>query len=133
MDITQEHGTASFVITGYDDSAVIVNQTRYTNSMVIMPEKLITQWEPRGLNDLELHHLDEIADLTPGIVLLGTGPVLEFPDQAVLGYFLQRGIGIEVMDTAAACRTYNILMSEGRNVAAVILLMGTNPAPQLLP
>jgi uncharacterized protein len=122
MNITQEFGNASYVIRGYQSSAVIVNETSFTRSLIVMPQSLHTDWEPQSLEDLKESHLEQVAALGPDLVLLGTGKRLQFPDRAVQKFFLQRNIGIEFMDTAAACRTYNILMAEGRNIACVLLL-----------
>ncbi len=122
MNITQEFGNASYVIRGYQSNAVIVNETSFTRSLIVMPQSLHTDWEPQSLEDLKESHLEQVAALGPDLVLLGTGKRLQFPDRAVQIFFLQRNIGIEFMDTAAACRTYNILMAEGRNIACVLLL-----------
>jgi uncharacterized protein len=122
MNITQEFGNASYVIRGYLSNAVIVNGTSFTRSLIVMPQSLHADWEPQGLEDLKESHLEQVAALGPDLVLLGTGKRLQFPDRAVQIFFLQRNIGIEFMDTAAACRTYNILMAEGRNIACALLL-----------
>ena len=125
MNITQEFGDASYVIRGYQAGAVIVNETTYKHSLLVMPEHLNSDWEPQLLEDIAEKHLQQIVELGPEVVILGTGSHFQFPGGDVQRYFLQRGIGIEVMDTAAACRTYNILMSEGRNVACALLLEGS--------
>ncbi|MDE2224045.1 MAG: hypothetical protein KGJ46_02085, partial [Xanthomonadaceae bacterium] len=67
-------------------------------------------------------HVEPIVALKPDVVLLGTGEHQKFPSQAVLAAFLQRGVGVEVMDNAAAARTWDILASEGRNVVAAFIL-----------
>jgi uncharacterized protein len=123
MNITQEFGDARYVIRGYEPGAVQVNETRYTGSLVVMPEQLRTDWEPERVEDLSEHHLRLIADLHPEVVILGTGTRFRFPAPEVQAFFLRQGIGIEAMDTAAACRTYNVLMAEGRNVACALLLV----------
>lgn len=122
MNITQEFGNASYVIRGYTSDAVTINETSFTRSLIVTPQSLHTDWEPQSLEDLKELHLEQVAALRPDLVLLGTGKRLQFPDTAVQKFFLQRNIGIEFMDTAAACRTYNILMAEGRNIACVLLM-----------
>lgn len=95
-----------------------------TGSLIISPHQLIRDWAPQDIAALRADHLQAIVALQPEVVLLGTGQRLDFPDSAVLAMLHERQIGIEVMDTAAACRTYNILMAEGRNVVAGLI----NPA-----
>lgn len=122
MNITQEFGNASYIIQAYKQDTVIVNQTAYSRSLIITPEFLNAEWAPQGIEELTEQHLEELVTLRPDVVLMGTGQRLLFPDQHVQVFFLQREIGIEFMDTAAACRTYNILMAEGRNVACALLI-----------
>ena len=122
MNITQEFCHASYIIQAYEKGTVIVNDRAYTRSLIIAPEFLNTQWAPQCLEDITEYHLEELTKLRPDVVLLGTGQHLLFPRRPVQAFFLRREIGIEFMDTAAACRTYNILMAEGRNVACALLM-----------
>ncbi len=110
-------------IQGYDSGTVIVNGQPYNGSIVVLPDQLITDWRPGLLSDLQPDDLQQLLELNPEVVLLGTGPRQAFPAPALLAPFLNRQIGIEAMDTAAACRTYNILAAEGRRVAAALLLI----------
>jgi uncharacterized protein len=87
-----------------------------------MPNQLVDPWPPHCIADLTTENLQIIVDLRPSIVLLGSGEDLAFPDAALLNVFYQQKIGIEVMNNGAACRTYTVLMSEGRNVAAALLI-----------
>ena len=91
------------------------------SSFIIGAEKLITDWQPRSIEQLTVGHFAAIIDLNPEVVLLGTGGRLRFPPPALLTPFMEAGIGCEVMDTAAACRTYNVLNGEGRRVVAALL------------
>ncbi len=93
-------------------------------SLIVMPERLVTDWPPRGIEDLEAAHFEELA-AQPGleVVLLGSGARLRRPDRHILAPLTNRGIGIEVMDTGSACRTYNFLMADRRNVAAALLMI----------
>ena len=75
-----------------------------------------------SIETLSADHIAAIVELAPEIVLLGTGPAFRFPDAARLAPLYKAGIGVEVMDTPAACRTYNILLGEGRNVVAALIL-----------
>jgi uncharacterized protein len=109
-------------ITGYGAGYVSVNDKPLTQSFIVTPETLIIDWAPRSAADLDEAALEAIAHLSPGIVLLGMGERQSFPPASLLAPMLARGIGIEVMTTAAACRTYNILIAEGRSVAAGLLV-----------
>ncbi|MDG4596721.1 MAG: Mth938-like domain-containing protein [Candidatus Contendobacter sp.] len=109
-------------ITGYGPDWVRVNQGEFRRSVIVTPERLISDWPPQTFGDLVETHFEVIADLKPEIVLLGTGGRQRFPRPSLTRSLLERGVGVEIMDTAAACRTYNIIMLEGRRVAAALLL-----------
>ncbi|MGE5093574.1 MAG: Mth938-like domain-containing protein [Betaproteobacteria bacterium] len=108
--------------TGYGEGYVAVNGARHQESLVVGADRLITDWPVRSVQDLHADHLAAIVELRPEIVLLGTGARLDFPSPALLAPLYKAGIGVEVMDTPAACRTYNILLGEGRNVIAALIL-----------
>ena len=99
-----------------------MNGVRYESSLVVLPDKVIDDWDVASVEALTQDSLAELARLKPELVLLGTGDSLQFPDSSLLAVLLAAGIGTEVMDTHAACRTYNILAQEGRNVAAALLI-----------
>jgi uncharacterized protein len=122
MQISQELGAASYVIRAYDEGKVVVNNTEFKRSLVIMPESLHADWEPQTFEELNERHLEFISDLQPEIVIFGTGRRQRFPSPRMQAFFMGQGIGIEFMNTAAACRTYNILMSEGRNVVCALFI-----------
>lgn len=108
--------------TGYGEGYVAVNGTRHQSSLVVGAERLVTDWPARSVAALSPDHLAALVEMKPDIVLLGTGARLQFPEPALLAPLYRAGIGVEVMDTPAACRTYNILMGEGRNVVAAVIL-----------
>ncbi len=93
-----------------------------TRSLIITPDRLITDWPPGDLSELAAHHLEPIVALEPELVLLGVGRRLRFPEPALVAPLANRGIGVEFMDSAAACRTYNLLAADDRRVAAAILI-----------
>ncbi|MFZ5593107.1 MAG: Mth938-like domain-containing protein [Pseudomonadota bacterium] len=99
-----------------------IRHETFTSSLVVTPEHLIRDWPPQTLTEITRAHFEDVASLTPEVVLFGSGARLWWPPIALLEPLVQHGIGIEVMDTAAACRTYNILVYEGRNVAAALLM-----------
>ena len=94
-----------------------------SSSVIISPERLITEGLPEAFDEIGAAHFERLAELEPEIVLFGSGARLRFPAPASTAGLLRRGIGVEVMDTAAACRTYNVLMSEGRRVTAMLLMI----------
>ena len=87
-----------------------------------MPDRLIEDWPVMSVSQLEVRHFEMLTPYKPEIIILGTGTTLKFPSQSVLSQITKMGIGIEVMDTKACCRTYNILVEEGRRVAAALLI-----------
>jgi len=107
--------------TGYGAGYVTINQIRYEQSLIVLPDRII-DWESRTLEQLKPEHFAFLLSLQPEMVLLGTGPMLRFPHPSLTKMLTAAGIGVEVMDTQAACRTYNILMAEGRRVAAALVI-----------
>jgi uncharacterized protein len=106
--------------TGYGEGYVMVNGARYAASLIVLPER-IEPWPVAGFEALAEEHFALIAELKPEVVLLGTGGRLRFPHPRLTATLTRARIGLEVMDLQAACRTYNILMAEERNVLAALL------------
>jgi len=113
---------AGNIIRSYAFGRITVNQDTYTTSLIITPERIVADWRPECFSDLIASDFDTICDLRPEVVLLGTGERLLFPTPELIRPLVAAQIGFEVMDTGAACRTYNVLMSEGRRVAAALLM-----------
>ena len=110
------------MFTGYGAGHVIVNHKRFEHSLIVLPDRIIENWDANAFEDLTAEHFDFVMALQPELVLFGTGASLRFPHPRLTRSLIQAGIGVEVMDTAAACRTYNILTAEGRQVAAALLI-----------
>lgn len=110
------------IFTGYGDDYVLINQTRYETSLIVLPDHLIENWPIISVSQLEAQHFECLMPYSPEIIILGTGVKHKFPDQSLLNQLMRMGIGIEIMDTKACCRTYNILVEEGRHVAAAVLI-----------
>jgi uncharacterized protein len=108
------------MLTGYGAGYVLVNGRRHERSLVVVPDRLI-DWDAASFEALREEHFAALAALAPEIVLLGTGPRLRFPHPRLTQALAAARIGLEVMDLNAACRTYNILVSEDRRVAAALL------------
>lgn len=109
-------------ITAYDERSIAVNGRALTRSFIVTPERLIEDWAPVSADSLTEADLAQLAELGCDVILLGTGARQKFPAPALLRQLITRQIGVEVMDSHAACRTYNILMAEGRAVAAALII-----------
>lgn len=103
-------------------TAITVVDRDLPRSFILAPDRAIEDWPVADVAALDEAAIAPILALTPAVVILGSGPRLVFPSQAVLAAFLSRGVGIEVMDNAAAARTFNVLAGEGRRVVAAFLL-----------
>lgn len=108
--------------TGYGEGYVMVNAVRYERSLVVLPDRPVADWAVSGVDTLREEDLGSLAGLGVEIVLLGTGENLRFLHPRLLQLLERAHVGVEVMDTRAACRTYNILVAEGRKVAAALIL-----------
>ena len=122
MKLQLDRPTGQNLFTGYGSGYVKVNDQRYDRSLVVTPERIIEDWPASRFDDLTASHFEFLLALNPEIVVLGTGAMLRFPSPALSRCLSAAHVGLEVMDTNAACRTYNILAAEGRNVATAILL-----------
>lgn len=115
-----------YLITGYgaDDegSFVEINKHRYTQNLIVMADQLILDWQAANFASLTAFYFTQLIEYKPEVVLLGTGEKHQFLHPKIYQNLTAQGIPLECMTSAAACRTYNILMSEGRNVAAMLIL-----------
>lgn len=105
------------------DAIVVVDRT-LTRSFVLGRDRVVEDWPVSDAAALTPEHADTVLELEPEVVLLGTGSRQQFPPPAVMAAFLRRGVGIEVMDNAAAARTHTVLAGEGRRVVTAFLLPG---------
>jgi uncharacterized protein len=114
-------GPATYnTITAYGEDYVQVNSQRYQSSLIVMPET-VQGWSAADFSGLRKEDFENLKNLGAEILLLGTGPKQRFPHPSLTAPLAQAGIGVEVMDLKAACRTYNILAAEARKVAAALL------------
>ena len=114
--------TAGNVVTGHGPGWVRVGTTEYRANLVLAPELIITGWAPGGFEALAATDFERLLEGRPDVVLLGTGRALRFPHPRLTQALAAAQVGLEVMDTAAACRTFNILAAEGRRVTAALIL-----------
>jgi uncharacterized protein len=121
-DSTQQYQT----VTGYDAAGVEINAQRFDYSLIVMPEAPPRAWPVKRFEDLEASHFEQIALDAPDVVILGTGERQRFVHPRLIAALSARHTGVESMDSQAACRTYNVLMGEGRKVTLALII--ENPA-----
>ena len=136
MQFNQELNLASYTIRSYSTGKISISapfdqslerpeipaEEVLTESFIMTPSRLIRNWPPQSVDEICANHLEIAAGLNPEVLLIGTGATLIFPDLTLTYPLMEQGIGVEVMDTAAACRTYNVLMHEGRRVALAMVM-----------
>jgi len=122
MELHLTKAENNHLITGYGDGYIAVNKKHYEHQLIVMADKLILDWSAKHFDDLTEEHFGVLLDLNPEVILLGTGSKHRFVHPQLVAALTKANIAVECMTTSAACRTYNILMSEGRNVAAALLL-----------
>lgn len=127
MKLHQHLPGDQFFIRACDAQGITVNEQRLECSCIIMPRQCQPHWPVSHIDQLDKERIRELARLDIEILLLGTGQRQHFPDLRLLLPLTDRGIGVEIMTTDAACRTYNILMQEGRVVAAALILEAATP------
>lgn len=110
------------VITRHDADALWVGNQRFGHSLLVPWQGAVLPWAPAVTDDLLPAHFDAVLALQPELVIFGSGPRLKFVSPALLRALIERRIGVETMDTPAACRTYNVLVSEGRSAVAALLM-----------
>lgn len=125
MKMALDDSSGRYTVRSYSAGEVQIREQRYTRSLIVLPGRVLPDWEPGHPEELRGSHLRPVIDHGPEVLILGTGERQVFPEPALFAELMARGIGFEVMDNAAACRTYNILVAEGR--AAALALMLTNP------
>ncbi len=122
MKFSEDYTSGSYIIRAFSDNRIEINNTVYENSLVISKHQLNDNW---GIS-----HVDQISHKTwqglikdrPEVIIIGTGTRLIFPHPSSYAPAIEQGIGVEFMDSGAACRTYNVLLSEDRHVIAGIIL-----------
>ena len=125
MDLTQDFADAKYMITGYQSDCVLINEKPHYQSLIVSPESLISPWEVTHIKHIDETNLASIIQQQPEILIIGSGEQLQLPEPKIIALFAQHQIGLETMNTSAACRTYGILIAEGRNAAAAIIFPET--------
>ena len=122
MALTKENNPAKYQITGYDEKQITINGEAYSSSLIVTPDTLITNWPLQTMDELSQAHIDTIIALKPELILIGTGKAQHIIDSALLARCYEQRIGVEVMITSSACKTYNVLTADGRRVAAALMV-----------
>lgn len=122
MELNLERPRDYLFVRRADAHTIVVVDRPFTASIILTRDKVIDDWGVEDVVAMTPDHVEPIVALNPDVVLLGTGAQQKFPSQAVLAAFLRRGVGVEVMDNAAAARTWDILASEDRNVIAAFII-----------
>ncbi len=123
MQFTRDPGTEPNVIVACSPGEIRLRDRTCTSSVIVTRTAVIDGWRPASVDELSIDDFAELLALSPEVVLLGTGARQRMPPPALYAAFASRRVGLEVMDNGAACRTYNLLLSEFREVA-VALMMG---------
>lgn len=110
------------LIRSYSADRITLGEQHYHTSLLVTPDKVVANWGPTAISDLQEQDFKLMLKLTPEVVLLGTGRRMQFPARVITRPLLDQSIGLEVMDTSAACRTYNVLAGEGRRVLAALII-----------
>ena len=124
MKFAEDHNKARYKITAYDANSIGVNGKAIEAPLILSPMEILLDWKPKTYADLVIEDLEALYQLQEGaeVILIGTGQKQVFPDKSVLKYLTQQKIGFEIMDSQAACRTFNIIMAEGRTVVAGLFI-----------
>ena len=122
MKLTEDYADGVNVIQGYEHNGININGRLYSRSLVVSNRQLEDNWLVTDITQLVSTDLEPLLAPEPEVIIIGTGKRIIFPSPAIYANVIRQGIGIEFMDTPAACRTYNILVSENRKVSAGIIL-----------
>jgi len=120
LELDENH--AIYQIKAFKPGFIQINERIFTKSLIVSPQQLLENWSPQTVDELTSEAFTPIVSLKPNILLIGTGSKLIFPALELYGDLINQGIGVEVMDTSAACRTYNALSAENRNVVAALII-----------
>jgi uncharacterized protein len=121
MKLHLDTNTAINTVTAYDSESIEINRKRFAHAIILWPDRPVVAWPVTSVAQITLASFDGLAALKPEVVLVGTGAKQQFLHPRITSTLAAQYIGVEAMGTAAACRTYNILIGEGRRVVALLL------------
>ena len=122
MKFTLDRPGTLHVVRGYTPGRLRIGEQEYARSVIVSAARLIADWRPQHIGELTAADLEPALALKPQVLLLGSGARQVFPSPELLAQLYATRVGFEVMDTSAACRTYNVLVGEGREVAAALII-----------
>ena len=125
MKLQSDPHSGANTITGYGDGYVEINQVPYAHAVLLSSDGAISEWPAKSFEDLKASHFAQMVAIKPELVLIGTGSRQRFPRPQLLKSLIDAKIGFEIMDSQAACRTYNILVGEGRQVLLALIVEPT--------
>lgn len=122
MKFTLDRPGTLHIVRGYTPGQLRIGELEYSRSVIVSATTLIADWRPQHIGELTAADLEPALALKPQVLLLGSGARQVFPSPELLAQLYAARVGFEVMDTGAACRTYNVLVGEGREVAAALII-----------
>jgi uncharacterized protein len=122
MKLTDERTAGALLVRSYKPGELRVAEEVLSGSCVLRADRIVRDWRPRSIDEVTLQDLETVLALDPEIVVMGCGERQRFLKPDVMAALLSRGVGCEVMTTEAACRTYNVLVSEDRRVVAALIV-----------
>ncbi len=128
MQLTEHKPGSHHHIRSVDEHGLVINDRRYTSSVIVGARLLNADWPVLNLDDLNESTIEPLIEHRPEVVVIGVGKIQTFPDPAIQLAFMRHGVGIECMTLDAACRTFNVLMSENRRALAGLIINPDSPA-----
>jgi uncharacterized protein len=122
VKFTLDSGSGANLIKSYSPAGIRIGEQLLTRTLIVTADRLISDAAPASFAELAPQHLPVLFELSAELVIVGTGTTQQFAPAAVRAVFAARGVGLEVMELGAACRTYNVLVQEERRVAALLFL-----------
>ena len=124
MKLTEAFDENVYIVDSYTEHSVTINGRDFSRSTAVSANNLIENWVDDAIHvdTLLIEHFEKLFEIQPEVIILSTGDKTQFPPIELRAAIMKRNIGLEVMDTGAACRTYNVLLAEGRRVLLAILL-----------
>jgi uncharacterized protein len=121
IELDSEFTTSNKIIS-YSSDSFKLKDTLIETNIVISKDRLIENWSVDSYQNLATQHLDQIILWQPELIIIGSGKIPSFPNPELIAYAASKNTGLEIMDTGAACRSYNLLLDEGRDVVACLFL-----------
>ena len=122
MKLQSDPHSGANTITGYGDGYIEINKIPYSHAVLLSSDGEILEWAVKSFEELSSSDFAQMASLKPELIIIGTGKRQRFPKPELLKTLIEAKLGFEIMDSQAACRTYNILVGEGRQVLLALIV-----------